>query len=322
MKIIIAGGTGQVGTILAKHFHARGDEVVVLGRSKRQLPWKTAVWDGETLGSWSQELINSDVVINLAGKSVNCRYNWKNRWKILESRMRSVRVLGKVISELESPPKVWLQASSATIYTHRFDAANDEKNGLLDLATDQPDTWKFSIDIVRAWEGELELANTPKTRKIAMRMSMVMSPDEGGVFDYLLWLVKIGLGGNAGSGKQFVSWIHYLDFVKAVDFLIAREDISGAINVASPNPIPNSEFMKGIRSAWGRKFGLPAFEWMLEIGAIFLKTETELVLKSRRVVPGRLLESGFSFDYGNWEHAAKNLCKSKRLEAREDAGSH
>ena len=310
MKIVIPGGSGQVGTVLARHFHALGHEVVVLSRSEKSTPWRTVKWDGQTLGAWVSELEGADVLINLAGRVVNCRYNYKNRCEIWSSRSRSVRILGKALETLTVPPPLWLQAGTATIYSHRFDAPNDEYNGILGGTEDNTtDKWRFSIDVARAWEGEFALIDAPKTRKVILRSAMTMSYDRDSIFDYLLWLVRIGLGGTAGSGKQYISWIHYIDFINAIQFIIDNKEISGPINLAAPNTLPNKEFMGQLRKAWGQKLALPVYEWMLEIGGIFLRTESELVLKSRRVVPGRLIEAGFQFQYGDWSLAALDLCE-------------
>jgi len=207
------------------------------------------------------------------------------------------------------PPKVWLQASTATIYAHRFDAANDEETGVLGgNEPDSPDTWRFSIDVAMAWERALNEANTPRTRKVLMRSAMTMSPDRGGIFDVLLRLVRSGLGGRIGDGRQFVSWIHEQDFVSAVLWLIDHEEFSGPVNLASPNPLPYSEFMRTLRFEMGMPVGLPATRWMLEIGTFLVRTESELVLKSRRVIPTRLVRSGFRFQYPAWPEAAKDLC--------------
>jgi uncharacterized protein (TIGR01777 family) len=218
------------------------------------------------------------------------------------------------------PPSVWLQASTATIYAHRFDVANDEASGVLGgEEPDAPETWRFSIEVARAWERTCNESVTPRTRKVLLRSAMTMSPDSGGVFDALLGLVRYGLGGSAGSGRQFVSWIHYDDFVAAVRWLIDQRDIEGAVNLTSPHPLPNAEFMAVLRDAYGLPFGLPAPEWMLEIGAAFMRTETELVLKSRRVVPQRLLDHGFSFKFPSWSEAASDLCgkwKTRRQSIR------
>lgn len=309
MKIVIPGGSGQVGTILARAFHADGHDVVVLSRRTQKSSWRVVEWDGATLGAWQHEIDGADVVVNLAGRSVNCRYNAANRREILDSRTASTRAIGEAIGRASRPPHVWLQASTATIYAHRFDAANDERSGVLGgTEPGAPDTWRFSIDVARAWERTCDEAVTPATRKVLLRSAMTMSPDDGGVFDALLGLVRLGLGGSAGTGRQFVSWIHYEDFVAAVRWLIERRDIDGAVNLASPHPLPNAEFMRILRKAYGVPFGLPAGDWMLEIGAAFMRTETELILKSRRVVPQRLLECGFTFTFPSWSAAAADLC--------------
>jgi uncharacterized protein len=313
MKVVIPGGTGQVGAVLARAFQRDGHEVVVLSRSARPGPWRAVRWDAETLGEWASELDGADVVINLAGQSVNCRYHAANRKAILDSRVKSTAVVGLAIARAKRPPRVWLQASTATIYAHRYDAANDEAHGI--IGGDEPnvpDTWRFSTDVAKAWERAADEAETPETRKVTLRTAMVMSPDEGGVFDVLLGLVRHGLGGRSGDGRQFVSWIHDEDFIRAVYVLIERDDMAGAVNVAAPNPLPNREFMRELRVAWGTRMGLPATAWMLEVGALFLGTETELVLKSRRVVPGRLLSSGFTFRFPHWREAAQDLCERWR----------
>jgi hypothetical protein len=270
-------------------------------------------WDAQTLGSWVEELEGAAAVINLAGRSVNCRYHAENRRQVLDSRVHSTRVLGEAIGRAACPPPVWLQMSTATIYAHRFDAPNDEMTGIVGgLEADAPDTWRFSIDVATAWERALDEAVTPQTRKVKLRSAMVMSPDPGGVFATLLRLVRLRLGGAAGSGRQFISWIHDLDFVGSVRWLIEHDEIEGPVNLASPHPLPNAEFMRALRRAWGASFGLPASRWMLEVGAVFLRTETELILKSRRVIPGRLLESGFAFKFPEWQEAACDLCRRWR----------
>ena len=310
LRIVLPGGSGQVGTILARHFQSQGHDVVVLARSTCPAPWRIAQWDGTTLNRWTEELENADLVLNLAGRNVNCRYNEANRREIEESRTRTTRLLGEAISRLTHPPKIWMNSSTATIYRHALDRPMDEATGEIGgNEPDAPSTWKFSIDVATSWEKEFFAANTPATRKIALRSAMVMSPDRGGIFDVLLTLVRVGLGGASGNGRQFVSWIHEQDFVNAIDHLIANPNISGCINLSSPNPIPNAEFMSALRSAWGIRVGLPATDWMLRIGALFLRTETELILKSRRVVPTRLLHDGFRFRFPEWPAASRDLVR-------------
>jgi uncharacterized protein (TIGR01777 family) len=318
MKILIPGGSGQVGSVLARAFHERGDEVVVLSRTQSDaLPWRVVQWDGETLQDWASEFEDADVVINLAGQSVNCRYTAENRRIIIDSRVKSTRIVGQAIAETDHAPRVWLQASTATLYAHRYDAANDEASGIIGGSeSNAPDTWRFSIDVVKKWERELNAAATPNTRKVLMRSAIVMTPDDGGPFAMLLRLVRFGLGGRFGDGKEFVSWIHDRDFVRAVDYLIQNEELDGPVNLASPNPLTNSEFMRDIRKAWGISFGLPATKWMLELGAFVLRSETELMLKSRRVVPTRLVHSGFTFQFPSWPEAAADLCSRWRQNSR------
>jgi uncharacterized protein len=304
----VPGGSGQVGNILARHFHAKGDSVVVLTRRPFNAPWQSVTWDGVRLGSWVKELNGADVLINLTGRNVNCRYDAKNRQEIMESRVHSTRLLGEAMHEIAHPPRIWMNASTATIYRHALDRPMDQYTGEIDgNEPNVPSAWRFSIEVATQWEKTFFAARTPNTRKIALRSAVTMSPDAGGIFDVLLRLVRFGIGGASGSGKQYVSWIHEQDFVRAIDYLIANEQLTDCINLAAPNPLSNSEFMRALRNAYRRKIGLPATELMLDSGAIFLRTETELILKSRRVVPGKLLASGFQFSFPDWPGAAHDL---------------
>jgi len=313
MKIIIPGGSGKVGNVLARAFHQLRHEVVVLSRHPAQTPWRTVAWDGETLDIWAVEFEAADAVINLAGESVNCRYTPENRKLITESRLRSTRVVGDAIAQAWQPPKVWLQASTATIYAHRYDAPNDEAGGIIGgKEPNAPDTWRFSIDVATSWERALKNSPTPNTRRVAMRTAIVMHPGENSPFEIILGLVRVGLGGQAGDGRQYISWIHEADFVRAVLWLIEHEELEGPVNLAAPNPLSNADFMRAMRAAWGVSFGLPAAEWMLEIGAFLMNSETELILKSRRVIPTKLLQSGFEFQFPQWPDAARDLCARVR----------
>lgn len=310
MRIVIPGGTGQVGTILARAFHAQGHDIVVLSRRPAPAPWRTAAWDGRTAGAWARELEGADAVINLAGRSVNCRYTAENRRRILESRVESTRAVGAAIARCERPPATWLQASTATIYAHRLDAPNDEATGIIGgHEPGVPDDWHYSIEVATAWEQAARETVPDGTRLVLMRAAMVMSPDPGGVFATLLRLVRLGLGGAVAGGRQYVSWIHERDFVRAVEWLLAHPELAGAVNLASPNPLPYRDFMRALRAAAGVPVGLPATRWMLAIGAWAMRTEPELVLKSRRVVPGRLLASGFAFEHPAWPEAARSLVR-------------
>jgi uncharacterized protein (TIGR01777 family) len=324
VKIVIPGGTGQVGTLLARRFHRDGHDVTVLGRRlPKPAPWRVEQWNMEDVAGLSDQIDGADVVINLVGRSVNCRYTPKNREEILQSRVESVRTVALAIASARRPPRVWLQASTATIYAHTYDAPNDESSGVIGGSErNAPETWRFSIEVATAWEKALDDALTPETRKVKLRSAVVMSPDRGGIFDTLLALVRRGLGGTSGNGHQYVSWIHETDFTRAIYFLIEHDDIDGAVNLASPIPLPNRDFMAALRSAWGTKIGLPATRLMLEVGAVFLRTETELVLKSRRVVPARLLQKGFQFTYPEWPVAAEELCQRWKAENAQRSGNN
>ncbi|WP_328547161.1 TIGR01777 family oxidoreductase [Streptomyces platensis] len=311
MKIVIPGGTGQVGGILRRALAAAGHEVVVLTRCPVRAG--EVAWDGATPGPWTAAIEGSDVVINLAGRSVSCRYTRANLQEMMDSRVDSARVVGEAIAAAARPPRVWLQMSTATIYTHRFDAPHDEATGELGGAeSGVPDYWAFSVEIAKEWERAQEEAATPDTRKVALRSAMVMSPDRGGVFDVLLRMVRLGLGGPVAGGAQYVSWIHDRDFVRAVEFLVDRNDLSGPVNLAAPGPLPHRDFMRALRAAWGVPVGLPATKWMAELGAFALRSDTELLLKSRRVVPGRLRDAGFTFAYDSWPAAADDLVRRVR----------
>ncbi len=318
LRIVIPGGSGQVGRVLAAYFQERGHHVSLLTRLPYAETWQTVHWDGEHPGPWTEYLEGADVCINLAGRNVNCRYTAANRSAIYDSRIGSTRLLGEVIAGLADPPKVWLNASTATIYRHALDRPMDEATG--ELGGDEwmtprrrvPKSWNFSIQVAKDWEAAFFAAPTPRTRKVALRSAITFSPVAGNAFAVLLNLVRLSLGGAQGNGGQFVSWIHELDFARAVEFLIAREDFAGVVNVSSPHPLPNREFMAILRDAWGIPNGIPPPAPLIELAAIFLRTESELVLKSRRVVPGRLLDAGFQFQFPLWHEAAEDLVRRWR----------
>src|SRR6185312_5496320 len=290
---------------------AQGHEVVLLTRSPSGA--RQVRWDVVTLGDWARQVDGSDVVINLAGRSVSCRYTPENLDAMMRSRVESARVVGEAIAAAERPPRVWMQMSTATIYAHRFDAANDEHDGVLGGGEHGvPGYWSYSVKIAQNWEAAQERAATPHTRKVALRSAMVMSPDRGGVFDVLSWLARVGLGGPVAGGGQYVSWIHDRDFVRAVCLLIDRDDLAGPVNLAAPGAVPQREFMRALRSAWRMPVGLPATRLMAEVGALVLRSDTELLLKSRRVAPGRLSAAGFTFDHPCWSDAAVDLALRRR----------
>ncbi|MEQ0560163.1 TIGR01777 family oxidoreductase [Amycolatopsis sp. NEAU-NG30] len=318
MKVVIPGGTGHLGRVLSRALAADGHEVVVLTRrgSEPEAGVRHVRWDGRSAGAWTGEIDGSDVVLNLAGRSVNCRYTRRNLREMWNSRVDSARVVGGAIERAARPPRVWLQMSTATIYAHRHDAANDEATGILGgTEPDVPAYWSYSVDIARAWEREQELAATPHTRKVALRTAMVMSPEPGGAFEMLLRLTRLGLGGPVAGGAQYMSWIHEDDLVRAIGFLVDG-DLTGPVNLAAPEPLPYRDFLRALRAAAGVPIGLPATKWMAEIGAFVLRSDTELLLKSRRVVPGRLLQAGFSFEYPDWPAAAEDLVRRVRSPLR------
>src|SRR5438552_8617677 len=306
-RIILAGGSGFIGSLLTRYLLAHGKEVIVLSRQSLSQPdgMRQSHWDGCTLGPWAEHLNGARAVINLAGRSVNCRYTSSNRRLIMESRVNSTRVLGEAIAGCATPPPVWLNSSTATIYKHSLIRPMDEAGGEIGDTAEAKDA--FSVAVACEWEKTFEKARAPATRKIALRTAMVMGAAEGGVFHVLCRLVRFGLGGKMADGKQFVSWIHEEDFCRAIEWLLSSEALSGPINIASPNPVTNQELMAALRQTLGIPIGLPAARWMLELGAFFLRTETDLILKSRRVIPGRLVASGFEFRFPKLVEAAKDL---------------
>jgi uncharacterized protein (TIGR01777 family) len=307
-RLILAGGSGFLGQILAEHFRKAGYEIVVLTRSSKQSTSnvRQVKWDGRSLGAWAAELEGAHGVINLAGRSVDCRYTKANRKLILDSRVDPTRVLGEAIGRCAIPPCVWLNSSTATVYKHSLNRRMDE-NGEIGSTPEAQDA--FSIEVAKAWEQVFAEARTPQTRKVMLRTAMVLGHGRNSVFPVLRRLVRFGLGGKMASGQQFVSWIHQVDFCRAIEFLIQKDDLSGPVNLAAPNPVKNQEMMRSLRDISGVPIGLPAMHWMLEIGAFVLRTEPELIIKSRRVIPGKLLNSGFKFEFQTLPEAFQDLAQ-------------
>ena len=305
-KIILAGGSGFLGNVLASHFASSGMEVVILTRNPKQRAdaIREVRWDGTTVAGWLKELEGARALVNLAGISVNCRYHARNRKLMLDSRLNSTRVLGEAIARCTHPPPVWLNSSTATIYRHTFGPAWDEA-GAIGGCAEAKDI--FSVHVATEWERVFNEANTPRTRKVTLRSAMVLGHGSNSVLPNLLRLGGLGLGGSLAGGRQFVSWIHEEDFCRAVEWIIEHENLSGVVNLAAPNPVPNAELMATIRKVCRAPFGLPASRWMLEVGAFFLRTETELLIKSRRVVPGKLLADGFTFRHPHLLPAIEQL---------------
>lgn len=296
MKIIIAGGTGFLGENLKQFFLSKNYEVKILTRNPKRK--NEIFWDAKTIGAWKNELENADVLINLAGKSVDCRYNEKNKKEIFDSRIDSTRVLQQAMDECQNPPKIWLNASSATIYIHSETQLNTEKNGI--IGDD------FSMNICKSWEKEFFKLENKNIRKVALRTSIVLGKN-GGAFPKFKQITKLGLGGKQGRGNQMMSWIHIDDFCEVVNFIIENENLEGAINIAAPKPLTNENMMKQLRKKLEVPFGIPSPVWLLELASIFIKTETELMLKSRNVYPEILLENGFKFRYEDFGKALNQL---------------
>lgn len=299
-KIILAGGNGYMGRVFAKYYMPLADEVIILSRTEQYTHGniKTILWDAVNTGSWVHVLEGADLLINLCGKNVNCRYTEKNRKAIVNSRVIPTQLLGRVISTMANPPAVWINITSATIYRHAEDFAQDEETGEIGYG--------FSIDVCRQWEEAFFAAHTPATRKIALRMGIVLGRADG-VFPRLLNLVKMGMGGKQGSGGQYISWVHEHDAARCTEWLLNHSNMKGAINCTAPKPVKNTYLMQALRKAWGIPFGLPAPAWLLAIGAYVISTETELILKSRWVVPKLLTQSGFKFSFSCAEHAINDI---------------
>ncbi|WP_422358866.1 TIGR01777 family oxidoreductase [Reichenbachiella sp.] len=303
-KVVLAGGTGFLGKLLRDHFVDKDYQVVILSRqaytSKLNITY--VPWDGETLSEWKNELEGADALINLCGKSVDCRYTESNKKLIYDTRLNSTQVLGKAVGLCKTPPKVWINSSSATIYRHAEDRDMGEETGEIGTG--------FSVDVCKKWENAFFDCTSPGTRKVALRIAIVIGKN-GGALQPLKSLTKIGFGGRQGSGNQYFSWIHEVDFINAVNFVLDNKELSGVCNVSSPNPVRNTQFMSSLRKALKVPFGIPMPKWMLEMGALIIRTETELILKSRRVVPKKLIESGYRFHYGNLENALIDLVQKK-----------
>ncbi len=316
-KIVIAGGTGFIGQEMIKYF-GKNNTVIVLTRQVENarnnrnryhslrkedlLNTRYVKWDGKNVGDpiatgWSSELNEADLVINLAGKTVNCRYTAKNKKEILDSRTDAVKAIGAAIQQCAVPPKLWINASSATIYRHATDRPQDEYTG--EFHTD------FSVQVCQQWEKTFYEQSTPSTRKTALRMAITLGP--GGVLIPYFNLLKFGLGGKQGSGLQMYSWVHIEDTCRMIEWIEAHDTIDGTYNCSSPNPVTNASFMQTLRKVTGHHFGLPAYEWMLKPGAALIGTETELILKSRWVIPARILETGFQFKYPLLKEAFEDI---------------
>jgi len=298
--VVIAGGSGFLGQILVNHFVAVGDKVIILTRDRAACERSNVHiwWDGKNTGDWVEYLDGVDVLINLSGKSVDCRYTERNKSRIFASRLNSTAALGQAITNCKSPPKLWINLASATIYAHSLKEPNSESKGKIGSG--------FSVDVCKAWEAEFNRWNTPGTRKVLLRSAIVLGKN-GGVMTPLKNLVRFGLGGPQGCGGQYMSWLHQDDLVGIVEFIMDNTHLEGVFNTTAPFPLRNEAVMKVLRESMHIGFGLPIPKWVLEMGAALIETETELVLKSRWVIPQRLHDEGYRFKYGHIQDAFKDL---------------
>lgn len=354
-KIIFAGGTGFLGQGLIKYF-GKDNEIIVLSRlsgndqknlyseelisAKDGFNVRYVKWDGETNeNNWAKEVNGADLVVNLAGRSVNCRYHRRQRQEIFDSRIRSTKAIGRAIREANEPPTLWINAASSTIYKHTLDRPNDEATGIISdwkkdnmpynfidhvryrknkfiagLAHGKNSTayteldFDFSVQVCKLWEKTFFEESTPSTRKVALRTAITLG--EGGVIVPYLNLCKFGLGGKHGDGRQMFSWVHIEDVARMIEWIFEHEETNGIYNCVAPNAVSNFSFMKSLRKLTGNTVGFPAPAFLLEIGAFMIGTETELMLKSRWVLPGRAIDEGFEFRFKTLDDALKNIISS------------
>lgn len=293
-KIVIAGGTGFVGKYLTQKFKTLGYEVIIISRQPPHFNWNDTA-------AIVAALENAEMLINLAGRSVDCRYNEKNKREIFDSRIKTTKTLGNAILLCKNPPGLWINSSTATIYRHAEDRPMTERTGEIGSG--------FSVNVATSWEKTFFDFKLAKTRQVALRMAIVLGKG-GGVTDPLKNLVRSGLGGKQGSGNQMFSWIHIEDLFNAIIHLQEHSNLAGVFNTAAPNPVTNAALMHSLRREMGIRIGLPMPGWLLKMGAVVIRTETELILKSRWVVPERLLQSGFKFSYPTLNEALKNILSS------------
>jgi uncharacterized protein (TIGR01777 family) len=290
MKILIAGGTGFIGSYISKRFAQNGVELSFVLRSKGHVQWN----ESELMKALEQ----TDILINLAGKSINCRHTAENKKLIYDSRIETTRILGDALLKCKRKPELWINASASAFYKSDNEHCQTESNYM------QGDD--FLAKTVQDWEKAFFSYNIPSIRQVALRTSVVLGKG-GGAFQPLKMLTKFGLGGKAGSGKQYFSWIHIEDYFRIIKFVIDNKSVIGAVNTTSPEPVSNSEFMMAMRQSMGCTIGLPAPEFAIRIGARFINTEASLLLDPVRFCPELLLKSGFKFNYPNCKSAINEL---------------
>lgn len=290
-KIVIAGGTGFIGKYLTKRYECIGYNVLIISRNRNNIQW-------EDMNGLIHALNDATMLINLAGKSVDCRYNKKNKKEILLSRTETTKKLGEAIKQCTTPPLLWINSSTATIYRHAEDRPMTEKTGEIGKG--------FSVDVATSWEKAFFDCKLSDTRQVALRIAIVLG-NNGGVIKPLCNLVRFGLGGKQGKGNQMFSWIHIEDLFNIITFIQTHENLTGVYNCSAPNPVDNNTMMKTLRKTMNKKIGLPAPELLLKVGAVIIKTEVELILKSRWVIPEKLVNEGYCFKYPTLEIALKNI---------------
>lgn len=299
-RVVLAGGSGYLGGVLADYYRDKADEIIILSRSAHasngKIQW--VEWDGRTKGPWTSALEGCDLLINLCGKNVNCRYTEKNKAEIFRSRLEPTKLLGEVVAELRQPPKVWINMASATIFRHAEDRPQDEVHGEIGQG--------FSVEVCKAWEATFAAATAPSTKKIVLRVAIAFGKKDG-VIPRLWRMTRLGFGGKQGNGHQFVSWIHEQDLARMTEWVYLHGKDGGVYNAVAPQVIRNSDLMRLVRKRLHMPFGLPAPSWFLDIGAVIIGTETELILKSRWVYPQRLLDEGFQFTYPDAESALQDI---------------
>jgi uncharacterized protein (TIGR01777 family) len=298
-RIILAGGSGFLGNALGEYFGTRDYEIIVLTRSQSKTTGQAQhiTWDGQTLGEWASWFDEAEAVINLTGKSVNCRYTSSNRQEIIASRINSVNVITQAIQQCRTPPNVWVQAGSLAIYGDTGDRICDEA---------APHGQGFPVETCELWEQAFNASELPNIRKVLLRTGFALGRN-GGALKPLTDLTKLFLGGTAGTGRQYISWLHMEDLNRMFEWSVERPDVEGIFNATGPNPVTNAQFMRTLRHVMHRPWSPPIPNFAVRFGSLLMQTEADLVLKGRRCLPQRLVEKGFAFKYSELANALRDL---------------